>query len=55
MVPVHLKALSPDKFKDGFHLNASGAQIFTDKVPALLKSRLEEHARHHAGHSRGAT
>jgi len=43
MVPIHLNALSRDKFKDGFHLNDSGAQIFTDKVSALLKSRLEEH------------
>jgi hypothetical protein len=43
MVPVHLNALSHDKFRDGFHLNASGAQILTDKVSALLNSRLEEH------------
>ena len=41
MVPVHLNALGRDKFKDGFHLNASGAQIFTDKVSALLESRIE--------------
>jgi hypothetical protein len=43
MVPVHLNALSRDKFKDGLHLNASGARTFTDKVSALLKSRLEDH------------
>jgi hypothetical protein len=55
MVPIHLNSLSRDKFKDGFHLNASGAQIFTDKVSALLKSRLKEHTRHYAGHSGGAT
>jgi hypothetical protein len=41
IVPVHLNTLGRDKFKDGFHLNASGAQTFTDKVSALLKSRLE--------------
>jgi hypothetical protein len=40
MVPVHLNALSRDKFKDGFHLNASGAQIFTDRLSALLKTRI---------------
>jgi hypothetical protein len=41
MVPIHLNALGGDKFKDGFHLNASGAQLFTDKVSALLKRRME--------------
>jgi hypothetical protein len=40
MIPVHLNALGRDNFKDGFHLNASGAQMFTDKVSALLKGRL---------------
>jgi hypothetical protein len=37
MIPVHLNALGRDKFRDGFHLNASGARIFTDKVSALIK------------------
>lgn len=43
IIPVHLNALGRDKFKDGLHLNAFGAQIFTGRVSALLKQRLEEH------------
>lgn len=43
MVPVHLNTLDRDKFKDGFHLNASGARMFTEKVSALLENRFEEH------------
>lgn len=42
MVPFHLNELSREKFRDGFHLNASGAQIFTDKVALLLKSWVSE-------------
>ncbi|MFL6352150.1 MAG: hypothetical protein ACJ74Z_09910 [Bryobacteraceae bacterium] len=41
MVPVHLNALKRDQFKDGLHLNFSGAEMFTDKVLARLKTRLE--------------
>lgn len=40
MVPIHLNELSRDKFRDGFHLNKSGALIFTDKVSELIKDRL---------------
>ena len=40
MVPIHLNELGRDKFRDGFHLNAGGAQMFTDKVSELLKRRL---------------
>ena len=40
MIPFHLNALSRDKFRDGFHLNASGAQLFTDQVAGMLKTRL---------------
>ena len=39
LIPVHLNALGRDKFKDGLHLNASGARIFTDEFSALLQSR----------------
>lgn len=38
IVPFHLNELGRDKFRDAFHLNASGAQIFTDKVSLMLKS-----------------
>lgn len=41
MVPIHLNALSRDKFRDGFHLNPTGAQMFTARVADLLKSRLQ--------------
>ena len=40
MVPIHLNALGRDKFRDGFHLNAAGEQMFTDKVAELVKIRL---------------
>lgn len=40
MVPFHLNALSRGEFRDGFHLNAAGAQIFTDKVSDLIRNRL---------------
>jgi hypothetical protein len=40
MVPIHLNALSQDKFRDGFHLNAAGAGLFTDKFARMLKPRL---------------
>ena len=43
MIPFHLNELSRGKFRDGFHLNAEGAQMFTDKVSALLKNRLSRH------------
>jgi hypothetical protein len=42
MVPIHLNSLGRDKFRDGFHLNTAGAQMFTDKVAELLKSRLAD-------------
>jgi hypothetical protein len=42
MVPIHLNALGRDKFRDGFHLNEAGAQMFTDKVAELLKARLTD-------------
>ncbi len=42
LVPIHLNELGRDKFRDGFHLNAAGAQMFTDKVSELLKSRLRK-------------
>jgi hypothetical protein len=40
MVPYHLNELSRDKFRDGFHLNETGAQMFTARVADLLKARL---------------
>ena len=40
MVPIHLNELSRDLFRDGFHLNAAGARIFTGKVSEVLKARL---------------
>jgi hypothetical protein len=40
LVPIHLNQLGRDKFRDGFHLNAAGAQVFTDKVSELLRSQL---------------
>lgn len=40
LAPIHLNELGRDKFRDGFHLNAAGAQLFTDKVAPLLQSRL---------------
>ena len=40
LVPIHLNELGRDKFRDGFHLNSAGAEMFTDKVAELLKSRL---------------
>jgi hypothetical protein len=43
MVPVHLNEFGRDKFLDGFHLNATGAQIYTAKVSELLNSRLSQH------------
>jgi len=43
MVPFHLNELGRDKFRDGFHLNATGAQIFTARVADLLSSRLRVH------------
>jgi hypothetical protein len=42
IMPVHLNAVGRDKFKDDLHLNASGAQIFTDRVLTLLGSRLKD-------------
>lgn len=41
MVPIHLNQLGRDKFRDGFHLNAAGAQLFTNKVAPVIKSRLQ--------------
>jgi len=41
LVPFHLNELSRDKFRDSFHLNATGAQMFTVRVAELLKSRLQ--------------
>jgi len=41
MVPFHLNELGRDKFRDGFHLNATGAQMFTARVADLLSSRLQ--------------
>lgn len=41
MVPFHLNELGLDKFRDGFHLNATGAQMFTARVADLLRSRLQ--------------
>jgi len=38
MVPFQLNQLGTDKFRDGFHLNATGAQMFTDKLSGLLMS-----------------
>jgi hypothetical protein len=43
MVPINLNAFALDKFRDGFHLNAEGAKIFTQKVADLLRSRLTIH------------
>lgn len=40
MVPIHLNELSRDKFRDGFHLNHAGAEIFTGKVSELIQNRL---------------
>ena len=38
LVPIHLNALGRDKFRDGFHLNATGAQMFTAQFANLLKN-----------------
>lgn len=40
LVPFHLNELGRDKFRDGFHLNATGARMFTDQFAELLKNRL---------------
>lgn len=36
LVPIHLRALPESDFRDGFHLNAVGARIFTDALAAEL-------------------
>ena len=40
MVPIHLNEFDRDKFRDGFHLNHAGAEIFTGKVSELIQNRL---------------
>lgn len=40
IIPVHVNEFGSDKFRDGFHLNAAGARIFTDKVLEFFKGRL---------------
>jgi hypothetical protein len=40
LIPIHLNQLGRDEFRDGFHLKAAGARIFTDKVSEMLRSRL---------------
>lgn len=39
MVPFHLNELGRDKFRDGFHLNAAGARMFTARFADLLRHR----------------
>lgn len=40
IVPIHLNAFGPDKFRDGYHLNATGRQIFTQELINRLQTYL---------------
>ena len=42
LVPVHQDEFTPDEFRDGYHLNAAGAQIFSEKLGARLNEYLSQ-------------
>lgn len=41
LVPIHLNAFQLDKFRDGFHLNATGSAIFTQRLSEELLPYLD--------------
>jgi hypothetical protein len=42
MIPFYLNELSRDKFRDGFHLNGTGARLFTDRFARMLKPHISQ-------------